>query len=119
MEDGKDLPGNYNYFNSPNFTEANENSLIAYVAPDNECSTLNTEKRNIIPGEENLLSDVEGESPTIDPIFDGGTLTVSESGETAQDFLVNPNDGSAGFSNTINNDNSAIEFSGDFTGEGG
>ena len=107
-------------FNNPNFYgRANENSYIAYVAPDDECSALNTAKRNIIPGEENLLSDVEGESPTIDPIFDGGTLTVSESGETAQDFLVNPNDGSAGFSNTIHNDNSAIEFSGDFTGEGG
>ena len=107
-------PGDYNYFNSPNFTEANENSYIAYVAPDDECSALNTAKRNIIPGEENLLSDVEGESPTIDPIFDGGTLTVSESGETAQDFLVNDVDG-----NTIDSNDNTVRFEGDFEGNGG
>ena len=33
---------------------------------------------DFIPGEENLLSDVVGDSPNIEPIFDGGTLLVDE-----------------------------------------
>ena len=75
-----------------------------------ECPPSETVKRNIIPGEDNLLSKV---GATIDPIFEGGTLLVDEGGKTEINFEVTAENG------TINNNNLTIEFSGDFSGKGG